>query len=291
MSRIPCKRCPNCGTFNDFTVEVCNCGTELDNIATQVVETNELTCEQRGIIDVELSIYVQQCPACGTLNYTDRLESPVSMCCNCNRNRIARIKPIPFNDDGEIEPREMQEMTARGVGQLGTSGSGSDVRQVNMQASQSQQTDNKNEDFEQLSGILANIKKIAAGTNQYDDEDDDDEVTWDEYERPAQKSITLTSTQYGGLSFTVEREQSVYMLGRSANQSDFLSRDKWVGNEHCCLLYRNGNWFVKDNNSKNGTLVNRQPLNINGECKLNNNDELVLGHNGDSIAFIITINE
>lgn len=79
------------------------------------------------------------------------------------------------------------------------------------------------------------------------------------------------------------------MLGRSANQGAFLSQDGRVGNEHCYLFFRNGNWFVRDNNSKNGTAVNSRDIGLNGECMLSDGDELKLGHHPDSVAFRISI--
>ena len=105
----------------------------------------------------------------------------------------------------------------------------------------------------------------------------------------AKRDITLADIRYGRLSFTVEAGSDTYMLGRSANQGSFLSQDGRVGNEHCYLFYRNGNWFVKDNNSRNGTAVNSRDIGLNGECMLSDGDELKLGHHNDSVAFRISI--
>ena len=64
------------------------------------------------------------------------------------------------------------------------------------------------------------------------------------------KKITLTAKEYGDLSFSITSDKEKYMLGRSANQSEFLAQDRRVGNEHCYLFYQDGYWLVKDNNSK-----------------------------------------
>ena len=94
---------------------------------------------------------------------------------------------------------------------------------------------------------------------------------------------------YGKLTFTVKADSGAqYMLGRSANQSSFLASDKRVGNEHCYLYFKDGFWYVKDNHSANGTAVNSKDIGLNGEARLNNGDELILGHNSDSMAFKIS---
>ena len=80
-----------------------------------------------------------------------------------------------------------------------------------------------------------------------------------------------------------------YMLGRSAEQSAFLENDHRVSNRHCYLSYKNGAWYVKDNHSSNGTAVNSRDIGLNGESRLNDGDELKLGHHPDSMAFKVMI--
>ena len=46
MNRIPCKKCPQCGLFNDFTVEECECGKKLDNVGAQFIDTDKLSLAQ-----------------------------------------------------------------------------------------------------------------------------------------------------------------------------------------------------------------------------------------------------
>ena len=103
-------------------------------------------------------------------------------------------------------------------------------------------------------------------------------------------SITLTAITYGQFAFTVKASDGKpYLLGRSANQHEFLKHDLRVGNEHCYLVFKNGFWYVIDNHSSNGTAVNSQDIGLDGERILNNGDELKLGHHSDSMAFRITI--
>lgn len=348
MNRIPCKKCPQCGLFNDFTIEECECGKKLNNIEAQFIDTDKLSPEQYGEVDTSLKVYVQKCSACGALNYTDDPVHPVKVCYNCHKTRIAAIAPTEcVEEDGE----EKQDASAPEVS-VSSAVSSLNTQQVKGQVLQSQapydddDDDDDDDDFIHWQGILENIQKTVgstpnskasqAKTNQQnaqqpvgqsvtqtpsdfdvddddnddnDDNDDDDEVgDWSgilgttpkqknattpkqqTVTTPAKKNITLTAIRYGRLSFTVEAGQDTYMLGRSAKQGSFLSQDGRVGNEHCYLFYRNGAWFVKDNNSQNGTAVNSRDIGLNGECMLSDRDELKLGHHPDSMAFRITIN-
>jgi len=332
MKKVLCKKCSQCGLFNDFTIEKCECGQKSNNIAAQFIDTDELSPEQYGEINTSLKAYVQKCSACGALNYTDNPTNPVRVCYNCNKTRIATISPVEFIEETKCEQKEaaISESNESSV----------DSRQI---VHQNQQIyvedydtdDDDDDDSAQWQGILGNIQKIVGSTsvaqanlyqgkiqpaggqginqtkNNIDDEDDDEDVEegdWSVFlgvsskqesasepkqltdRTPRLKAITLTAIRYGRLSFTVTPEQTPYLLGRSANQGSFLCQDGRVGNEHCYLIQKNSAWYVRDNNSKNGTAVNSRDIGLNGECMLSDGDELKLGHHSDSMAFRITIN-
>ena len=333
MNKVPCKKCPQCGLFNDFTIEECECGKKLNNIGAQFINTDELSPEQYGEIDVSLKVYVQKCSACGALNYTDNPSNPIKVCYNCHKTRIAAIVPVEYvdTDSSEQEDEDVSESDDwSGDNNLNAHTSQRQTTQVTHSPNVDDDDDDDDDDdySVQWQGILGNIRKtvgsspvisqtkpsqqnvkntIVTPITSDDDDDDDDEVgDWSgilgnkakqstttpksQVVTPAaKKDITLTAIRYGRLSFTVEAGPNTYMLGRSANQGGFLSQDGRVGNEHCYLFYRNGNWFVKDNNSRNGTAVNSRDIGLNGECMLSNGDELKLGHHNDSVAFRISI--
>lgn len=337
MNRIPCRKCPQCGLFNDFTVEECECGKKLNNIAAQFIDSDELSPEEYGEIDTSLKVYVQKCSACGALNYTDNPANPVKVCYNCHKTRIAAIAPVECvaESSDEVEPSSAEEVdnnnTSSKLNARQSQGSASPTQQYNAD----DDDDDDDDDSIQWQGILGNIKKTVGSTSQpstaktsqqnnqqqvgynasqqtnelYDDDDDDDEVgDWSgilgstpkkDVSSPVRqqaapvntkKDITLTAIRYGRLSFTIGAGQDTYMLGRSAKHGNFLCQDGRVGNEHCYLFYRDGVWFVKDNNSRNGTAVNSRDIGLNGECRLSDGDELKLGHHPDSMAFRISIN-
>lgn len=330
MNKVPCKKCPQCGLFNDFTIEECECGKKLNNIGAQFINIDELSPEQYGEIDVSLKVYVQKCSACGALNYTDNPSNPVKVCYNCHKTRIAAIVPVEYVDTDSSEQEDEVDSKADDLSGNNNSNAHASYQQTpQVTHSPTADDDDDDDDSVQWQGILGNIQKTVGSSPlisqtkssqpsvkntivtpiapDEDDEDDEDDVgDWSgilgnkarqntttpkpQVVTPAaNKDITLTAIRYGRLSFTVEAGPNTYMLGRSANQGSFLSQDGRVGNEHCFLFYRNGNWFVKDNNSRNGTAVNSRDIGLNGECMLSNGDELKLGHHNDSVAFRISI--
>lgn len=93
----------------------------------------------------------------------------------------------------------------------------------------------------------------------------------------------------GDFSFKIDAEEAKdnapYMLGREANQSSFFKKDERVSRNHCSLVFKDGLWYVKDNNSTNGTFVNSKNIGKNGEKVLEDGDELRLGHIIFKISF------
>lgn len=334
MNRIPCKKCPKCGLFNDFTIEECECGKKLNNVKAQFIDTELISSEMYGDIDTTLKVYVQKCSACGAESYTNNPANRVKICYNCHKQRIATIDPVEYVDKENDEKPEVSAFEDEISGNV----SGFGTHQTKVQIVQGQhpyETDDDDydddDDTAKWKDILGNIQRTIGGTpetihetssqpihrkteevksTQTQSDFDDDDETGDWYgilgispkqkttpiskqqpvsAPPVKKAITLTAIRYGRLTFTVEAGQEKYMLGRSANQESFLSQDGRVGNEHCYLFYRDGAWYVKDNNSKNGTAVNSQDIGLNGERMLSDGDELKLGHHPDSMAFRISI--
>lgn len=341
MSRIPCKKCPQCGIYNDFTIEKCECGKDLSNIEAKFIDTADIAPEEYGEIDTSRKVYVQKCSACGALNYTDALSNPLKRCYKCHKTRIAEIIPVEYrdgyckdeqnasalNDEAENgrENSAVEQTESKSVQEHPFQATDGDDYDASKQCQDSlknirdivnnahlARTDQPQtqQAVEQKSAQTQNNFSVNSDDDDDNDDDDDDYVgkwpsiiealgkkktdSMPEYQYQAswaseKKDITLTAIQYGQLSFTVEAGSDRYMLGRSANQGDFLSQDLRVGNEHCYLFFRNGAWFVRDNNSKNGTAVNSRNIGRNGECMLSDGDELKLGRSPDSAAFRISI--
>ena len=267
--------------------------------------------------------FVQKCSVCGALNFTADKEKPVQRCYNCHKVRVASVKPVEYIPE-EIKPEDATEETE----QSATEKTDVSNKPVKILCNPDDE-DNTSAYWQGIQGNIqksvggteglpkltleVNAEPTPATVDDDDDDDDDVVVGWSNIlggnalpkkepiakETPvAQKAsvvqkgpaITLTAVRYGHLSFTLEAQPGLeYLLGRSANQSEFLNNDLRVGNEHCYLCYKNGSWYVRDNNSVNGTVVDSVDIGLNGEKKLNDGNKLKLGHHEDSMEFKVTI--
>lgn len=307
MSKIPYKKCNQCGLYNDITVETCECGNNISTVPGLLVD-EEIPFELTGEIDEDLEYYVQKCSACGALNFTTDPEKKVKVCYNCGKSRVYFVTPIPYVEEEEVEAAKPSMAVVEHF--------------ANQQAEEDD--DDDDDDDSPWSGMLGNIKQATGQAkpsnnisyvNTEDDEDDDDEdddddddgevggwasilgakaETGTKPDKPVKakvSEITLTAIRYGRCSHTFKSDAPgmPILLGRSAELADFLAQDGRVGNQHCYLTYKNGAWYVQDNHSANGTAVNQRDIGLNGERMLNNGDDLKLGHHPDSMEFRITI--
>lgn len=163
MNKIPCKKCPQCGFYNDFTIEECECGKKLIGIEAQLIDTDLIPPEQFGDIDTSLKVYVQKCSACGALNYTDNPANRVKVCYNCHKTRIAAIDPVEYVDDNCVE-----DLEADVPGDVvSDNGSSLNARQVKSQIVQDQppytmdDEDDEDDESAQWQGILGSIQKTV----------------------------------------------------------------------------------------------------------------------------------
>lgn len=265
MKKIPCRKC-SCGIYHDLTVTTCRCGKDISTEKIELVDVDELSKEEYGEINRDLVVYVQKCYRCGTYNFTTNPLKPKIRCSGCYKS-IERSKPVALVDDEKTKNSETEE-------------------KIKDSAENTTMPDD-DEDKE-----IVDWEKLCSGANSVlkKKEELDDQME-DTLQTPvSESSLTLTAIRFGSYSFTVSAEQdSPYMLGRSAGQGEFLSKDMRVSNMHCLLCYRDGRWFVKDNGSSNGTAVNSRDIGEKQESPLNSGDELKLGHHPDSMAFRVII--
>lgn len=81
-----------------------------------------------------------------------------------------------------------------------------------------------------------------------------------------------------GISDRIPLNKSSVIIGRLKGQVDFIINNNNVSKVHAEFISRNGCYFVKDYNSKNGTYINGNPQRItsNMEYQISNNDRIVL---------------
>ena len=320
MSKMPCRKCPGCGLYHSVSALICDeCGMELKIVPALLVEIEDIPAELYGEIDENATVYVQKCSACGALNFSSSIYEPTKVCYNCHKTRIASTAPVEYivNEDSDVASED--SVTKKVSDRAAISQEEKVSRDI---FDPENDDDDEDDDFSQWQDILGNIRQVVGSAplkkkntitetptvsndcfaDDLDEEDDDeDDADWSGILGDKSKStktdpiatikeITLTAIRYGRLSFTIEaKDNRPYLLGRSANQSDFLSKDGRVGNEHCYIFFRNGFWYVKDNHSANGTAVNSRDIGLNGEHILSDGDELKLGHHPNSMAFRITL--
>lgn len=106
-----------------------------------------------------------------------------------------------------------------------------------------------------------------------------------------QNGLTLHAIRGGHFSCTIAEGEEPALLGRAAMGADYLAQDRQVGNRHCLIFREEGRWMVRDNESKNCTMVNGEDIGCGGETALKNGDILTLGHRPDSPAFEIQMEE
>lgn len=202
MNRVPCKKCPQCGLFNDFTVEECECGKKLNSVGAQLICTDELSPEVYGEIDPSRKVYVQKCSACGALNYTDDPSRPVRVCYNCHKTRIAAIAPVEYvdtADDGQEAPAASAAEAASGHTGSASPAERRPIQQTIPTAAPEDDDDEDDDDNDDNAspwqGILGNLHKTAgpspaapqgvkstvaipvpAAADDKDDDDDDDQA-------------------------------------------------------------------------------------------------------------------
>lgn len=329
MKMLPCKKCSKCGIYYDLTVSTCDCGQDLTEIPALLVDVDEIDNEHPelyGKIDKKLSIFQQKCSFCGKLSFTHDLSMPVKICYNCRKKRIGSVDPIPF-EDADVSADKSPEHSQEEESPRGTPQENSDSPiQTCQQKDDDELGEDEAEALlwlnmygniqnavsgaaptapEATAGVCAENESLSStnGISGISDVQEDD-IDWGAVlgEPPTSQAkpeiqpkkvaadIMLSAIRYGSHSFVVPAKSGVpYMLGRSANQSGFLSQDVRVGNEHCWLVFRDGHWFVKDNHSANGTIVNARYIGLNGECVLHDGDELKLGHEQDSMSFRVAL--
>lgn len=289
MGKIPCRLCGSCGRYSDPSVQICQCGADLTDVPGRLVE-EPIPPERWGEIDQSLPVFVQKCSYCGAENFTSDPARPIKVCYNCHKKRVANVAPIPYEAE-RTPPDSGEEQTTASAPQPSAPETASAPREK----------DGTGPWRSILEGVQSCVPGSAPSVAEIesDGEDDGEDISWDSLlgvsTQPAQLSagscLTLTAIRYGSLSLTLRAGQAdlPFLLGRSAGCGEFLSQDLRVSNEHCYLTVQDGSWVVIDNHSANGTAVNHQFLDFNGQRVLCDGDELMLGHHPDSMAFRVSI--
>lgn len=324
MSKIPCRKCKQCGKYSDMASLICVCGAELGNVPGELIDTTSLTSELIADIDEEIETFVQKCSACGAMNFTVSMDEPVKMCWNCHKARIATVVPVKYVSE---EPSVNKNSVVVDVAE--TPIETINTNSFNMQGNRvstpvvNDDDDDDDDDASPWLNILGGIKtatselssakkesvtvqpaNIAKTFSINDDDDDDEDIDAGSWGKilggntqikaepqvvTRKEELTIIAVRYGQLSFTIRKSDVPMLLGRDAKLKDFLAHDQRVSNEHLYIDYENNNWIVRDNNSSNGTAVNSKDIGYGGKKVLQSGDLLKLGHHPDSMEFKVLI--
>lgn len=108
-------------------------------------------------------------------------------------------------------------------------------------------------------------------------------------------SITLKYITGNGrikqeFEISVDKSEVKCLLGRGAKGEEFFQNDIRVSNEHLYVWYKSGEWFIKDDYSKNGTMLNKKLIKPGKEYVIKNGDIIALGKLADSVHLKVIIN-
>lgn len=69
-----------------------------------------------------------------------------------------------------------------------------------------------------------------------------------------------------------------FVIGRLKDQVDFISKNNAVGKVHAEIISRDGLFYIKDLNSRNGTYINGERINSNIEYRIKDQDKITLAN-------------
>ena len=133
--------------------------------------------------------------------------------------------------------------------------------------------------------IVNTIKKHNTGSSGFIT--DKPEKYYQHYEKDGQEEATALlneSVHYASLfristEETIEIDKPVFRIGKERSYSDyFVSDNDKVSRSHADIIIRNGNCYVIDQNSRNRTFVNDQPIPVQQEIKIVEGDRLRLAN-------------
>ena len=315
MSKIPCRKCPDCGLINDITAEECVCGEDISYIPQKLYETDELPPDKRGSFDETQEFYSQKCPACGAVNYTGDKKSPVKRCFSCAKAKISSVEPtlfkertpkpeLPEKEEPKAvisEPAKAQEEPKAVISEPVWTQSVPMSPIDELFAIDDESMSPVDQLFAIDEAVMpAKEEPVSASAAPAAPAVDPGRQEWsfrlsdmEEFEKESkgERDIVLTAVRYGVYSFTVTADmvkEKPFMLGRSAGEYEFLSKDPRVSGFHCTLFMNDGQWYIQDNNSTNGTFVDDTDLGDGGCTDLQEGDMIKLGHSADSMEFRVS---
>ena len=119
--------------------------------------------------------------------------------------------------------------------------------------------------------------------DSYDKDGDDDNENYDGntmllsdyFNNKKDKTVKLLYKGNDGFP-DIEVSQFPWIIGSMEKNCNTVIKSKLVSHIHACITRDNGEYYVEDMNSTNGTYVNGERLIMNSRRELNNHDEITL---------------
>ncbi len=127
--------------------------------------------------------------------------------------------------------------------------------------------DSNSESFSETASTFQNTEVICTGR------EDETAILGRSQERhPYLKSVK------DGVVEIISITKPSFVIGRLKDQVDFVSKNNAVGKVHAEIIIRDGLFYIKDLNSRNGTYINGERINSNTEYRIKNQDKITLAN-------------
>ena len=196
--------------------------------------------------------YRQTCPECYFELLIDSMDDAVKVCPKCKGRDIAKQKIVI------VEEHRISESEEKTI----------------FEESEGEAYGNDNDMVSEWGDILANVGHESLI-------------------KPVNESISLEYVSgiiHGSFNIIIDSDDCPCLLGRSGIGREYFQYDPRVSNEHCYIMFSEGEWYIKDNNSTNGTRKNRIPIQPQVEVNIKNGDLIKLGKSEDSVELEVRIN-
>lgn len=89
-----------------------------------------------------------------------------------------------------------------------------------------------------------------------------------------QQKYPFLQKKKDGILEQINITKTDFFVGRMQEQVDYVFENNAIGKVHAQIISRNGNYLIKDLNSKNGTFINDVRIDSNKEYEIKNSDKI-----------------
>lgn len=126
-----------------------------------------------------------------------------------------------------------------------------------------------------LCGEVAGVRQVVVSDGKQQKE---------EIKSSVRKTLVFSCVLQPSVSFNINSNE--FVIGKSADKVDgLITFNKAISRVHCKIIYQNGNYYIIDLGSANGTYVNSKKLQVQSPEPINNGDKVRLAN----VDFTITI--